>query len=363
VVDLRSPSRIGELVEDLNIGGRRIGIAHPPYFIAEIGSNHNGDMQLCRGIIDAARSCGVDAVKFQSWSKHSLISTAEYRRNPSYADKKKHFGSLEEMIERYQFTPEQHRDIFSYCCDQGITFLSSCFSIAEIDLLVRLGSPALKIASMDINNCALLTYAASTKLPVLLSTGMSTMGEIEAAVAVLRAAGCGPLVLLHCISVYPPSYSAINLRNIPSLQTVFDLPVGFSDHSLGTALPLAAIAMGACVIEKHFTLEKQTEGWDHAISADPGEMETIVREGRNVYTALGSTVRTVSEEELEMRKKFRRRVVVRQAMRKNEVLGLETLDFKRPGNGIHPNEVEYVVGRSLKCDVGPDHELEWTDLI
>jgi N,N'-diacetyllegionaminate synthase len=350
-------------VEDINIGGRRIGIAHPPYFVAEIGSNHNGDMQLCRRIVDAARSCGVDAVKFQSWSKHSLISAPEYARNPSYSDKKKHFGSLEGMVEKYQFTPEQHREIFDYCRDREIAFLSSCFSMAEVDLLVHLGSPALKIASMDINNFVLLRYVASTKLPVLLSTGMSTMGEIEAAVTVLRDAGCGPLALLHCISIYPPRYEMINLRNIPSLQSVFGVPVGFSDHSLGTALPLAAIAIGACVIEKHFTLDKEMEGWDHAISADPGEMEIIVREGRNVYMALGSTVRTVSREELEKRKKLRRRVVIRQAMRKGAVLGLESLDFKRPGNGIHPNEVAYVTGRSLQRDVGPDHELEWADLI
>jgi N,N'-diacetyllegionaminate synthase len=350
-------------MEELSVGERRIGTAHPPYFIAEIGSNHNGDMQLCRRIIDAAKSCNVDAVKFQSWSKDSLISAAEYARNPSYSDKMKHFGSLEEMVEKYQFTPEQHREVFAYCRDRGITFLSSCFSMPEVDLLVRLGSPALKIASMDINNFMLLSYVASTKLPVFLSTGMSTMGEIEAALAALHDAGCGPVALLHCISVYPPSYNNINLRNIPSLQTVFDVPVGFSDHSLGTAIPLAAIAVGACVIEKHFTLDKQMKGWDHAISADPREMEIIVSEGRHIHMALGSAVRTVNKEELEKRKKMRRRLVIKRAMHEGEPLGLENIDFKRPGNGIHPNEVPYVIGRALKRDVKPDHELDWSDLI
>jgi N,N'-diacetyllegionaminate synthase len=349
-------------MEQLSIGGREVGSAYPPYFIAEIGSNHNGDMQLCRGMIDAAKACGVDAVKFQSWSKDSIISAAEYARNTSYSDKKKHFGSLEKMVEKYQLTPEQHCEIFAYCSDRGITFLSSCFSAPEVDLLVRLGSPALKIASMDINNFVLLDYAARTKLPILLSTGMSTMSEITDAVAVLRSAGCESLILLHCISVYPAPYETINLRNILSLQTTFDVPIGFSDHSLGTAIPLAAIAVGACVIEKHFTVDKQMEGWDHAISADPEEMAIIVREGRQIHAALGSTERAVSDDELKQRKKMRRRVVIRQAMRKGEVLGLDELDFKRPGNGIHPNEVASVVGRSLKRDVEPDHELEWSDL-
>lgn len=350
-------------MEQLSIGERQIGIAHPPYFIAEIGSNHNGDMELCRRLIDAAKSCGADAVKFQSWSKGSIISAAEYARNPSYSDKRKHFGSLEEMVEKYQFTPEQHREISAFCSDRGITFLSSCFSVQEIDLLVDLGTPALKIASMDINNLLLLQYAASTKLPVLLSTGMSTMSEINDAVAVLRSAGCESLALLHCISIYPPPYDMINLRNILSLRTMFDVPVGFSDHSLGATIPLAAIAVGACVIEKHFTLDKGMAGWDHEISADPTEMEIIVREGRNIYTALGTTIRTVSEAELEKRKKMRRRVVIKNAMRKGEVLRLDALDFKRPGTGIHPNEVGYILGRSLRRDVGPDHELEWADLV
>ena len=350
-------------VKKLNLGSRLIGPGEPPYIIAEIGSNHNGDLQTCKKLIDSAKSCGVDAVKFQSWSKSSLISRAEYARNTQYADKKRHFGTLEEMVERYQLTPEQQREVVDYCRAKGIIFLSSCFSPDEVDLLESLNVPAFKIASMDINHLPLLEYVSSKGKPVILSTGMATLGEIERALGVLRRGGGGPVALLHCVSIYPPAYETINLRNIPTLQQAFDVPVGFSDHTLGTAIPLAAIACGACIIEKHFTLDKNMEGWDHAISADPSEMEVIVNEGRNVFLALGSTARTVSEAEIEKRRQFRRRLVVKHAMKKGETLRMEDIEFKRPGTGIHPDELAYVLGRALRRDLAPDDELEWSDLV
>ncbi len=350
-------------MEKINLGGHLVGPGEPPYVIAEIGSNHNGDMQLCRKMIDVAKQCGADAVKFQSWSKQSLISKTEYARNTEYADKKRHFGSLEAMVERYQFTVQQHAEVNEYCHSIGIHFLSSSFAPAEVDLLDELDVPAFKIASMDINHLPLLEYTASKGRPVLLSTGMATLGEIEQAVDVLQRHGSGPVVLLHCVSIYPPPYEIINLRNIPMLMQAFDLPVGFSDHTFGTTIPLAAVAMGASIIEKHFTLDKEMDGWDHAISADPHELEVIVREGRNVQMALGSSVRVVAPVEMEKRKKFRRRVVVRREMHQGETLTMADLDFKRPGTGIHPTEVAYVVGRKLARDVDEDHELDWPDLV
>lgn len=348
-------------MEKLTINNRIIGPNEKPYFIAEIGSNHNGDMELCKRLIDAAVTAGVDAVKFQSWSVSSLISEAEYARNTQYADKKKHFGTLHEMVERYQFTPAQHKEILAYCHAKKITFLSSCFSPQEVDLLISLDVPLLKIASMDINHLPLLEHAGKTGKPVILSTGMATLGEVERAIRILKSNGSGPIALLHCIAIYPPEYNSINLRNIPMLQMAFDLPVGFSDHSQGTCIPLAAIAMGACIIEKHFTLDKDMEGWDHAISADPIEMETIVREGFHVFEALGSATRTVSKAEEEKKKKFRRRIVTKRAMKKGDKIGMGDIDFKRPGNGIHPDEYGYVMERRLIRDVDADEELEWRD--
>jgi N-acetylneuraminate synthase len=350
-------------MEKLNLNGQWVGLGEPTYVIAEIGSNHNGDMRLCKMLVDEAKSCGADAVKFQSWSTTSLISKAESARNTDYADKKRHFGSLEKMVETYQFTPTQHYEIASYCQEKQITFLSSCFSPDEVDLLESIGVPAFKIASMDINHLPLLRYVASKGKPVILSTGMATLAEIETALEVLQEGGAGPVALLHCISIYPPAYEDINLRNIISLQQAFDVPVGFSDHSLGTVIPLVAVALGACIIEKHFTLDKDMAGWDHAISADPDELLVIVQEARNVFAALGSTVRIVSEAEIEKRKKFRRRLVMKRSMKKGQKLQVEDVDFKRPGTGIHPNELTYVVQRTLARDLEADDELEWEDLI
>jgi N-acetylneuraminate synthase len=349
-------------MEKLTIEGKLIGPGEPPYIIAEIGSNHNGDMRLCKKLIDSAKKCGADAVKFQSWSKSSLISRAEYERNTSYSDKKKHFGSLEEMVEKYQLTPEQHYEVKKYCDKKGITFLSSCFSKEEVDLLTDLEVPALKIASMDVNHIPLLQYVASKHKPVILSTGMATLGEIEHAVQTLKKGGAGPISLLHCISIYPPAYETIHLRNMEMLNKAFDVPVGFSDHTLGTAIPLAAIALGACIIEKHFTIDKNLEGWDHAISADPSELEIIVREGKNIFNALGSTTRSVTGAEMEKRKKFRRSIIMSHAMKKGGKISIDDIEFKRPGTGIAPDEVDYVIGRSLNRNVLPDYELEWSDL-
>ena len=350
-------------MEKLDLAGRLVGPDEPPYFIAEIGSNHNGDMTLCKRMIDEAQRCGADAVKFQSWSRTSLISAREYERNVSYSDKKKHFGSLAEMVSAYEFTEAMHREVADYCLERGVTFLSTPFAPEEVDLLESLNVAAYKVASMDVNHPLLLEYIAKTGKPVILSTGMASLSEVAQAVATLQQHKSGPVALLHCISIYPPAYPTIHLRNIPMLAQTFSLPVGFSDHSLGVAIPLAAIALGACIIEKHFTLDKDMEGWDHAISADPAELETLATEGRNVFAALGHSVRTVSSDELEKRKKFRRRVVLKGAVHAGQVLRLEHLDFKRPGTGIHPDEYGHVVGRAVKNDLAADHELEWSDLV
>ena len=349
-------------MEKLNLNGRLIGPGEPPFIIAEIGSNHNGDMKLCKKLIDSAKQCGADAVKFQSWSKSSLISRAEYQRNTNYADKKKHFGSLEEMVEKYQLTAEQHYEVKKYCDKKSITFLSSCFSKEEVDLLNELNVPAFKISSMDVIHTPLLQYVASKNKPIIISTGMATLGEIERAVHTLKNGGASSIALLHCISIYPPAYESINLRNMKMLNRAFDVPVGFSDHSLGTTIPLAAIALGADIIEKHFTLDKKLDGWDHAISADPSELEIIVREGKNIFSALGSSTRFVTESEMEKRKKFRRCIVMSHAMKKGQIISIKDIDFKRPGTGISPNEVDYVIGRSLKRSVDVDDELLWTDI-
>ena len=347
---------------DVSLAGRRVGPEHPPYIIAEIGSNHNGDIDLAIHMIDEAVRCGADAVKFQSWSATSLVSQSEFARNTSFADTDRHFGSLRAMVESYQLTPPQHVVLAEHCARAGVHFLSSAFSPEEVDLLVEVGVPAIKIASMDVNHPVLLQRVARSDVPVILSTGLSTLEEIAGAVTVLREHGCQDLVLLHCVSLYPPPDETLRLRNIAMLKEAFELPVGYSDHSLGVAVPLAAIALGACVIEKHFTLDKSLQGWDHWMSAEPDELEALCLGARQVHTALGSGVRQVSPAEIEKRKKFRRCIVLRRPTPAGHVLALEDLDFKRPGTGIPPTAYPVVVGRTLRRDLEADHELSWDDL-
>lgn len=348
-------------MEQLSIAGRRIGAGEPPYIVAEIGANHNGDMQLCRRLIDAAKDCGVDAVKFQSWSKSSLISKAEYARNTEYTRNNGGQPTLEQAVEQYQLTPGQHREIAAYCESKKMVFFSSCFSRQEVDLLESLDVPAYKIASMDVNHLPLLEYVAQTGKPIILSTGLATLGEIERALGFLREHNAGPTALLHCVSIYPSAPEMVNLRNITTLQVSFDVPVGYSDHSLGAAIPLAAIALGACIIEKHFTLDKGLEGWDHAVSADPAEMKYLVSEGKNVQLSLGTTVRNVTSLQMEKRKVFRRRLVVTHSIPKGQRIAAEDVEFKRPGTGIAPDELPYVLGRMMTRDVEAEEELSWSD--
>lgn len=333
-----------------------------PFIIAEIGSNHNGDMQLAKKIIDAAKSCGCDAVKFQSFNDKSLICKTEYEANTKYNDSpKKHFGSLEEMVKKYFLREEQHYELKEYCDNIGIIFSSSPFSNAEVDLLINLNVPFLKVASMDINNYPLLRYMASTAKPIILSTGMATLAEIDNAVHIIEKEGNTQIVLLHCISIYPPAYEDINLKNITMLQQTFPYPVGFSDHSIGTHIPLAAVTLGSCVIEKHFTIDKELPGWDHEISANPSEMRVIVEQSKMIYTSLGSFYRSVSSVEETKKLKFRRSIVAASNLIGGQVIGKDDITSKRPGTGISADLVDYIVGRTVKRDIEFDSLLKWED--
>lgn len=352
-------SRPGGVVDELTIAGRVIGDAHPPYVIAEIGANHNGDMALCRRLVDTAQTAGADAVKFQSWTRGSLISSGEFARNRRYGTSNGG-PSLEDAVLQYQMTPDRLRDITAYCRDRDVVSFASCFSAAEVELMESLGTPAYKVASMDVNHLPLLRHVAATGKPVLLSTGMATLGEVERAVEILR--GGGPLALLHCVSVYPSPPELVHLRQLDTWRRAFGLPVGYSDHTLGVAIPLAAVALGACVIEKHFTLDRAMAGWDHAISADPAELRSLVEGARAVHAALGRSQRAVGPEELEKRKSFRRQMVAARALRAGEALTDADVDFKRPGAGIQPDELPYAVGRRLTRDVAADEEVTWADL-
>ncbi|MCK4527550.1 N-acetylneuraminate synthase family protein [candidate division WOR-3 bacterium] len=335
-----------------------------PYIIAEIGANHNGDMDLAIKMIDAAKTCGCHAVKFQSWTPDSLIAKEEYDRNQQYNDSpKKHFGSLKEMVEKYYLRPEQHRELKHYCDKIGIEFCSTPFFEDEADLLEELGVHFYKIASMDINNLSFLKHVAGKGKPIVLSTGMASLAEIENAVKAIEDEGNRQIILLHCIAIYPPAYEDINLNNIPMLRQTFGYPVGFSDHTIGISIPLASVALGSCVLEKHFTLDKDLPGWDHEVSANPEEMRMIVAESRNIVKSLGTFRRTVSQAEEEKKVKFRRSIVTNAHLKKGHKITSTDLSFKRPGSGISPDESDYVIGRTLNKDIEGDELIRWDDLI
>jgi N-acetylneuraminate synthase len=348
----------------MKLGVREVKDFSEPYIIAEIGANHNGDMDLARKMINSAKSCGCDAVKFQSWTPESLIAKEEYDRNQQYNDSpKKHFGSLKEMVEKYYLRPEQHIDLKQYCKKVEMTFISTPFSIEEADFLEGLDVPFYKIASMDINNWLLLKHIAKKKKPMIISTGMATLSEIENALRTVEGEGNQEIVLLHCIALYPPKYEDINLNNIPMLRQTFGFPVGFSDHTIGVSIPLASVALGSCVIEKHFTLNKDLPGWDHEVSADPDEMSFIVKESANIVKSLGSFRRSVSQAEEEKKLKFRRSIVAKKDLKKNSVINKDDIAFKRPGNGIRPDEAPYVINRVVKRDITADELISWKDLL
>lgn len=331
-----------------------------PYIIAEIGANHNGDMDLAKKMIDSAVECGCDAVKFQSWTPESLVSDQEYQKNQKYNDSaKKHFGSLKEMIEKYYLRTEQHYELNTYCKKKGIDFCSTPFSNQEVDLLFDLDVPFFKIASMDINNFSLLEYVATKKKPIILSTGMATLGEIEKAIDLISKNGNSQIILLHCISIYPPLYEDIHLNNILMLQQTFGFPVGFSDHTIGYSIPLASVAIGSCVIEKHFTLDKDLPGWDHEISANPAEMKIICDESLNIYKSMGNFHRTVSLAESQKKEKFRRSAIASCELKAGQIISESNFNFKRPGTGIQPEESKYLIGRKVKMDIAKGELLKW----
>ncbi|MEP0986290.1 N-acetylneuraminate synthase family protein [Ekhidna sp.] len=347
----------------MKIGNKEIQNFGSPYVIAEIGANHNGDMELAKKMIDSAMECGVDAVKFQSWNPTSLIAKEEYERNQSYDDSpKKHFGSLKEMVDKYYLREEQHFELKEYCDSKNVDFCSTPFSENEVDLLEKCDVPFYKVASMDINNFQLLNYLCDKNKPVILSTGMARLSEIDKAVELLVKNGVRDIALLHCISIYPPAYEDINLKNISMLQQAFDLPIGFSDHSIGFSIPLASVALGACIIEKHFTTDKNLPGWDHEVSADPSEMKIICEESANIAESMGSYARVVSMAEQEKKKKFRRSIVTKRELKPGHILTNDDMTSKRPGTGISPDMIPDLIGMKITKNIEEDHLISWDHL-
>lgn len=342
-----------------------VGDEEEPYIIAELGSNHNGDMDLAKKLILAAKESGADCVKFQSWSKETIFSRIKYQENFFLADdyRNRDDYNLEQIVDAYAISEKQLLEMNEYSKEVGIDCTSTPFSRKEVDFLIdSMSSPFIKVASMDLNNYPFLDYISRKGKPVILSTGLSELHEIDRAIQTIENAGNNQIILLHCISIYPAPDEDVHLNNIDSLQKIYPYPVGFSDHSLGFSIPLASVVKGACLIEKHFTLDKEMEGWDHKVSASPQEMKIITQESKRIFKALGS-YRLTSPEDEQRKNEFRRSIVTSRACKKGEVLSVADLDAKRPGTGIPPGDLSYVLGRTLKQDLSADQLLTWDDLI
>lgn len=337
-----------------------------PYIIAELGANHNGDMQLAKKLIIEAKEVGADCVKFQSWSKDSVFSKQKYEENCFIADdyRDRDDFSLEEIVDKYAISEKELLEMKAFSDKVGIDCTSTPFSKSEADFLVdKLNTPFIKVASMDLNNYPFLEYLAKKNKPLIISTGLSELYEIDRAVKVIEQAGNKNIIILHCVATYPPLDVNVNLNNLKTLRNNYpDYPIGFSDHTIGTVIPLAACALGACLIEKHFTLDKNMEGWDHKVSATKDELKDIVDNSIKISEALGSFRVSATETE-EQKKEFRRSIVLTRNMDKGELIKLDDIDYKRPGGGFSPEMTQFVIGRTINRSLEFDHLLTSEDIV
>lgn len=331
------------------------------FFIAEAGINHNGDFQLACELATAAKEIGADAVKFQSFTAETLALRSAL--SASHVDTGLGIdGTIFDLLKRLELSEDQHRRLAAHCEKIGIEFLSTPLNLRFVQFLAQLGVRRMKVASMDLTNHVLLEAVGRTGRPVILSTGMGTLGEVEAALATLRRAGSTDVTILHCVSLYPPKPEDVHLRAMDVLRDAFGCPVGYSDHTMGIAAAVAAVARGASVIEKHLTLDRTMPGPDQAISADVDEFRMLVSLSREIETVLGEPYKRPAPAELKMREAFRRSIVTTRAVRKGEALSTAELDLKRPGTGLDPSQLTSVRQGVARRDLPADHLLARTDI-
>lgn len=341
---------------DLTVGDLQIGHQYPCFIIAEAGVNHNGDLDLAHQLVDTAVTARADAVKFQTFIAEKVVSAtapkAEYQKKTTETAE-----SQLEMIKRLELPFSAFAQLKTYCEEKGILFLSTPFDDESADFLDSLGMSAFKIPSGEITNLPFLRHIARKGKPIIMSTGMATLGEVEMAVSTIESTGNPPLTLLHCVSNYPADPADVNLRAMLTLQTAFGLPVGYSDHTMGLEVSFAAVALGACVIEKHFTLDRALPGPDHQASLEPSELAEMVAGIRKIESALGNGRKTPAASERNTADVARKSLVAAQDLKAGVRLTDEHLAIKRPGTGLPPAMYEQIVGRVIKQDVSAGEAL------
>jgi N,N'-diacetyllegionaminate synthase len=332
------------------LGEKWIGAGERVFIVAEAGVNHNGSISLAKELIDVAAEAEADAVKFQTF-KAETLTTAAAPKAPYQARTTGSDESQMEMLKQLELPASAHRELQSHCLERGIIFLSTPFDEEAVDLLDELEVPAFKISSGDVTNLPLLRYAASKGRPVILSTGMSVLGEVGLAVDTIRSAGCKDLILLQCVSNYPADPADANLRAMKTMEKVFDVPVGYSDHTAGIEVALAAAALGACLIEKHFTLSRKSPGPDHQASLEPDELKALVRGIRRVGVSLGDGQKIPAKSELNVARVARRSLVAAKDISAGSRLARDMIVVKRPGTGLPPSMLDDLLSRTARIDI------------
>lgn len=314
------------------------------FIIAEAGVNHNGDINIAKKLVDVAISAGADAVKFQTFKADRLASRqapkAAYQNETTDAGETQH-----EMLRKLELTENMHIELLKYCREKNILFLSTPFDIESVKMLVELGIEIIKIPSGEITNLPYLREVAKQKKKVILSTGMSNMQEVKEAVQILRQNGTETITVLHCNTQYPTPMEDVNLKAMISMKNELELPVGYSDHTQGIEVPIAAVAMGATVIEKHFTLDRTMEGPDHKASLEPNELIAMVKAIRNIEKALGNGNKNITKSEKDNLSVARKSIVAACKIEKGELFTEKNLTVKRPGNGISPMKWDEIIGK------------------
>ena len=338
----------------IRIGKRNVGEGEPCFIIAEAGVNHNGDIRLAKSLVDAACEAGADAIKFQTFRASRLVTRdaekAEYQVKNDAAGETTQFG----MLEKLELSEEDFRALSAYAKKKGILFLSTAFDEESLDLLIRLHVPAFKIPSGEITNIPSIARIAREKKPVILSTGMSTLDEVEDAVRCLQEHGCREIILLHCTTSYPAPPASVNLRVMDTLRDTFRLPVGYSDHTEGCLVPVAAVARGASLIEKHLTLDRTLAGPDHAASIEPAELKRLITAIRKLETVLGTGEKRPDACEIGNRAVVRKSVVAAEQIPRGSVLTASMLALKRPGTGIGPKYLKELLGKRATMTIEKD---------
>ncbi|MFA6091793.1 MAG: N-acetylneuraminate synthase family protein [Elusimicrobiota bacterium] len=361
-IQLHAPA-LPDLPPAIEIGKRAVGPGHPCYIIAEAGSNHDRDLKKALSLVDAAAEAGCDAVKFQTFRGDDIASDWRGEETRLPAKFSRWGSSLQELYRACALPDEFHEPLAQRARKRGIHFFSSPFSEAAVDRLAKLGVPALKIASFELVHLPLIRRAASTGLPLILSTGMAGLGDVERALDAAVQAGARRLCLLHCGSNYPLSMAGAHLSAMETLRRAFGVPVGYSDHTLGMAVPVAAATLGANVLEKHFTLDRRGDGPDHAFALEPAELRSMVEMMRAAEQAVGSSrKRRVPEEEPHARR-GRRSLFTVHALKTGAVLGPTDVKVVRPGIGLEPLLIDLLLGRRLVRNVAADTPLRWEDFL